>query len=437
MRCRGSDEAGCRRPSSPNRLAELLVGREALPRTLSGRLSLALAVAVVCSAVALPARAVTTRELPSPLEGPGVPSLTRSETKSLQRSWRELADRDLEAAEKRARRALGTVPGQLLSAQIRLVAGEPDVKQDLVGLCDRNPEFAGAWITLSVAAEQIGDEIMALFAARRGAALWSDPRWIARAEELERRWVTERLERARGLLRDGALEAALTETRLALELAPDVPGAAILEAEILVAAGRLDDAEAALVDASESPGALLVRGRIAELRGNWQAAMESYAMLPADHPERGAALGRAQLRWRLSVLPAHVNEAMASEQLSRGELAVILVSLQPRLETLPGGSIPVMSDIVDHPGQREIVTAVRLGLMDADLLDHRFHPEAAASPADTRRALDRAAVLLGGSPPRWCEDADVVRSSCTSLPSPLTGEAVVNAVLDTAPGAGR
>ncbi|HSL16838.1 MAG TPA: tetratricopeptide repeat protein [Methylomirabilota bacterium] len=437
MRCRGSDEAGCRHTSSRVRLAELLAGRAALQRTVSGRLSLVLAVAIAAWLTALPTQAVTTRELPSPLEGPGAPSLTRSQTRSLQRSWRELADGDLEAAAKRAGRARDTVPGQLLAAQIRLAAGEADVKPDLVALCDRNPDYAGAWITLSVAAERVGDEIMALFAARRGAELWSDPRWTGRAEELEGRWVTERLERARGLLRDGSLESALTETRMALELAPDAPGAAVLEAEILLAAGRLDDAEAALADAPDSPGSPLIRGRIAELRGDWQAAMESYAMLPADHPERGAALDRAQIRWRLSVLPAHVDKAMASERLSRGELAVILVSLQPRLETLPGGSIPVMSDIVDHPGQREIVTAVRLGIMDADLLDHRFHPEAPASPAAVRRALDRAAVLLGESPARWCEEEDVVGSSCTSLGSPVTGEAVVNAVLDKAPGAGR
>ncbi|HSN55974.1 MAG TPA: hypothetical protein VLT32_14975, partial [Candidatus Sulfomarinibacteraceae bacterium] len=199
MRCRGSDEAGCRHPSSRTRFAELHAGRAASLRTVSGRLSLVLAVAVACWLTALPTQAVTTRELPSPLEGPGVPSLTRSQTRNLQRSWRELAGGDLDAAAKRAGRARDTVPGQLISAQIRLVAGEADVKAELVALCDRSPDYAGAWITLSVAAERVGDEIVALFAARRGAGLWSDPRWTGRAEELERRWVAERLERARGL----------------------------------------------------------------------------------------------------------------------------------------------------------------------------------------------------------------------------------------------
>ena len=66
---------------------------------------------------------------------------------------------------------------------------------------------------------------------------------------------------------------------------------------------------------------------------------------------------------------------MVAEDLTRGDLAVVLVSVLPRLETLPGGAVPVMSDIVDHPGQREIITVVRLGIMNADRRGHLFYPD--------------------------------------------------------------
>ena len=127
---------------------------------------------------------------------------------------------------------------------------------------------------------------------------------------------------------------------------------------------------------------------------------------------------------------------MVAEQATRGDLAVVLVSIQPRLETLPGGTVPVMSDIVDHPGQREIITVVRLGIMKADRRGHLFYPNGPADVDTVREALQRSMALLGLPAPVWCEEPDVVGSACTSIPSPPSGGTIVNAVLDPRSGVG-
>jgi len=163
--------------------------------------------------------------------------------------------------------------------------------------------------------------------------------------------------------------------------------------------------------------------------------MDSYSSLPDDYPDRDSALQRVQIRWRLTLLPNYARTSMATEELTRGDLAVILVSVQPRLETLPGGAVSVMSDIVDHPGQREIITVVRLGIMNADRRGRVFYPNSIADPETVRGAIQRARVQLGLPALVWCTEPDMVGSACTSITSPPNGGTVVNAVLDSTSGA--
>jgi len=96
-----------------------------------------------------------------------------------------------------------------------------------------------------------------------------------------------------------------------------------------------------------------------------------------------------------------------------------------------------MSDIVDHPGQREIITVVRLGIMSADRREHRFFPDAPVSIETVQDAIQRTRTLLGLTAPVWCTDSDVVGSGCLSITPPPSGGAVVRAVLDHQPGVSR
>jgi hypothetical protein len=106
----------------------------------------------------------------------------------------------------------------------------------------------------------------------------------------------------------------------------------------------------------------------------------------------------------------------------------------PEAHAVGGGQVPVLSDIVGLDAQREILTAVRIGVMHADRLEHRFYPRRKVEPPEVRRALDTLCSLLGRTPPRWCEEAAPENPGCIALASPVSGSAVADVVLMTAPG---
>lgn len=372
--------------------------------------------------------------LPSPLSGPGVPTIKKSQHKKISRAWNELLSGNVGGALKRLSRAGDSIPASLLDVQIRLLQGDGEVVEELRHITDGHPGYAAAWITRSVAAAEMGAEAEAIRSAERGADLWPDSPWAARPGELRRTWIDDRVRLGDDLLAEGRDEDAWKAYSAARNLDPENPEAALGLARIHLADDRLDEAEPLLAIAGDLPDAVFLRGRIAERREDWHAAMEHYSQLPINDPRRDTALNRAKIKWRLTLLPPYAREAMTAEPPDRGDLAVILVSVYPRLETLPGDAVPVMSDIVDHPGHREIITVVRLGIMTADRRDHRFYPDRPADPATIREAVDRTRALLGLPARVWCGDRDVVGSECTSLSPPISGGAVVRAVLDLTPG---
>jgi tetratricopeptide (TPR) repeat protein len=398
-------------------------------------LGLALGLAVALSTA--PGLAASETAPPSPLTGPGVAELGKGERKKIDRASRELAAGDIAESRKRLGRAGSSTAARLLGFQIDMADGGLEALDELLELCERDPGYAAAWLTLSVAAERAGAEATAIDAARVGAELWPDSSWRSRPDELRRRWVDDRIARAADLLADDRPDEALVELDAARVIEPVRPDADLVRARVLLATGASAEAEEILAGLPDLDDAVLLRATIAEQRGDWQTAMEAYASLPADHPTRAAALQRAQWRWRLTLLPAHARAAMESARVSRAELAVILVSVHPRLTTLPGGPVPVMSDIVDHPGQREIIIAVRLGIVRPDLRERRFYPDLDAEPATIREAVEHTRTLVGLTAPVWCSDPGMLGSSCTTIPEPPGGEAVVAAVAETMPGAGR
>ena len=108
--------------------------------------------------------------------------------------------------------------------------------------------------------------------------------------------------------------------------------------------------------------------------------------------------------------------------------------LLPEANAVGGGQVPLLSDIVELPSQREVLTAVRIGLLDVDRVEHLFHPERVVDPDEVRYALDRLNTLLGRKPPDWCAEDGPESSDCIELTSPVSGAAVADAVLRTAEG---
>ncbi len=393
-----------------------------------------MSIALLAAAVSAAAAATDSgQQLPSPLDGPGRPQLERSDQRRIEKALKALARGKPDSAAQNASRAGVSAPAELLRLQIRMLdAGEAPLAE-LQQMTVANPEYAAAWATLAVAAERSGDAPNAYPAARRVAELWPGSRWAALADDFRRRWVEEPVAEARRRLEENAPEDALDLLAVPLSLEPALRDGRMVEAAALLRLGRLGQAEAVLVDLGEDPDALLLHGEIAERRRDWQTAMDVYSRLPADHPGRGDALHRAQLNWRLSVLPSYVQATLASPELTRAEFAVLMVALVPQVGAVGGGRVPLLSDIMDLPSQREMVTVVRLGLMEVDELEHRFFPDRPVTADEVRAAIDRLAEILGAEAPVWCEPPAVVHS-CSVVTAPVSGRSVAELVLALAHG---
>jgi len=398
-------------------------------------------------------------EFPSPDSGPGRPILEKGAKRLIDDGWQALRRSDPTAARASAAQAGASAASQLLELQAAMVGGQQPL-DDLDVLTRTAPEYAAAWLTLSVAAEGADNEALALQAADRGASLWPDKRWVARAQSLRRRWVDVRVEAANTLLDSGDPRASLTTLEPALALDPNNRDAILLQARSLIAVDSLDTAEAVLAGLPRDRDVVLLSGSIAESRGDaaaairiysslpddpeatlmaialaeeeekWQLAMELFSSLPDDHPEKASGLRAAKLRWRVSVMPDYVRDALSASDMNRSDLAVVIVSLSPVVETLPSKQVPLLSDIVDMPSQREIITAARLGLIDIDRFEHRFQPLRQVTAEEVRSAITVLGRLLKVPAPRWCDENTT--ESCVSFTPPIAGDQVADVVIGMA-----
>lgn len=394
---------------------------------------------------------------PSPNSGPGRPELEKDARRHVDDGWQALRRGDPETARQFASRAGENDAARLLAYQAVMAAGAPPV-EGLRGLSDENRGYAAAWLTLSVAAEKTGDEALALRAADTGASLWPDNRWIDRSQSLRHRWIDDRITAANDLLDQGEPNAALDTLAPALSLDPANRGGVLLRAKSLIALDELDHAEAVLSALARDREVVLLSASIAESRGdsaaairiysslpddpesillaialaeqesNWQTAMDLYSLLPDGHPEKVTGLRAAKLRWRVSVMPAYVREALSTSAMNRSDLAIVVVTLAPAVETLPSNQVPLMSDIVDMPSQREIITAARLGLIDVDRLEHRFEPLRRVTEGEVRAAITRLGSLLDKPTPTWCGES--ATEPCISFTDPVAGEQVAEIVIE-------
>jgi tetratricopeptide (TPR) repeat protein len=422
----------------------------------------AAAISLVISAgcASAPATTPPTRlDFPAPDTGPGRPDLSNADRDHIDKGWKALLNGDPASARAIASQAGANPAAELLTLQAAVAARSGDPVSGLERLTTAESEYAAAWLTLSVAAENTGVEGVALEAAARGVALWPDRRWLERERRLHQRFVGDRIDSARELYETEYPEAALEALQPALELDPENRDAVLVKARALIALDQPDRAEVALSILPRDPEVVRLSGSIAEARGDlsaamriysslpddpdamllaiaiaesqddWLTAMNLYTSLPDERPEKGLGLRRAKHRWRLSVMPEYVQEALDSLELERAQLAVVLVTLAPKVETSAGGQVPLLSDVMTLPSQNEILTATRLGLIDSDQFLHRFHPERAVTAGEVRSAVDNLARLLEVARPRWCAD-EPDDQRCAVITEPISGEAVATIVIE-------
>ena len=432
--------------------------RHVIGATIFAAAVISLVISAGCASA--PAKAPPARlDFPAPDTGPGRPDLSRADQDHIDKGWNALLAGDPAMARSSAAQTGPNPAAELLTLQADIVAGSDSSMPGLERLTTAQSEYAAAWLTLSVAAESADDEAVALEAASRGAELWPDKRWIGREQRLRQRWVDDRIESARELYETEYSVAALEVLEPALTLDPDNRDAVLLKARALIALDQPDRAEAALSGLPRDPEVVRVSGNIAEARGDlsaamriytslpedpeavllgvgiaesqgdWLSAMNLYRLLPEDRPEKGPGLRRAKLRWRVSVMPEYVQEAISSPMLDRAQLAVVVVTLAPRVETMPGGQVPLLSDVMTLPSQEEILTVARLGLIEGDQFLHRFHPQRPVTPAEVRSAVDNLGRLLELESPHWCAD-NVDDQPCAEIVEPISGESVAGIVIE-------
>jgi tetratricopeptide (TPR) repeat protein len=420
----------------------------------------AISLLISAGCASAPATAPPVRlDVPAPDTGPGRPDLSNADKDHIDKGWKALQNGDAVSARAMASQAGANPATQLLELQAALVAGSGDPVSGLERLTAAESEYAAAWLTLSVAAENADDEKVALDAASRGAELWSVKRWREREQRLHQRYVGDRVDSARELYETEDPEAALEAIQPALELDPDNRDAVLMKARALIALDQPDRAEVALSGLPRDPEIVRLSGSIAEARGDlsaamriysslpddpdamllavaiaesqddWLTAMNLYTSLPDERPEKDPGLRRAKLRWRLSVMPEYVQEAVDSQELERAQLAVVVVSLAPKVETLAGGQVPLLSDVMTLPSQNEILTATRLGLIESDQFLNRFHPERPVTAAEVRFAVDNLARLLELERPHWCLD-EADDQPCAAIAEPISGEVVAAIVIE-------
>lgn len=369
---------------------------------------------------------------PSPLAGPGQPQIDSHVRRQVERGWKALLSGRPDDATAAAAKAGPSDPARLLAAQAELV-DKQDPSNELRAIVSRHPDYAAAILTLSVARERVDDEQTSLATARRGAELWGAQRWQQRVTKLEDRWIGERLAAGKEALAAGDTARARGLAAAVLRAEPDSREAHLLDAGALVATGSLDEAEDELKGLGDDPEAIVLRGRIAEKKDDWTAAMSLYESLPPHHPKRAELLDRARRRWRLANMPQYVQEAIESPALTRAQLAVLLVALAPQVEGAAGSVSPLLTDIVELPGHREIVVAVRARLIGTDEIEHRFFPDRQVDAATARSAIDRLCEILGKDAPAWCSDPTPA-SGCARLVEPVTGHEVADLVLHIVEG---
>ncbi len=373
-------------------------------------------------------------DLPSPLEGPGHPTLKKSQIKRIDKAWKRFQAGDITGARKALRKVLDNPAGQLLALQIDLDGDPEPAVAPLSELCSSHEDYAAAWVTLATAQEKIGEEEAALQSARLVAQLWPDSRWAGKAAALEHEWITGRIDQARSRLDQGDAAAAIELVDTALELDPDNRTGRMVRALALLELDQDELAQAELMTLIDDPEARTLLAELAEDRGDFSAAMRYYESLPEGTAGRDESLARVKLEWRWQNLPSYVQDALSSDELTRAGLAAVLVGLVPEAHALGGGQVPLLSDILETPSRREILTVVRLGLMDVDTLQHQFRPDLAVNPAETKRAISQLCSLLAVAPPTWCPNADVIPPNCVRIEAPVGGREVADVIIRTTHG---
>jgi tetratricopeptide (TPR) repeat protein len=389
---------------------------------LGRRGAYALAVLLVLAAACRTAAPPPPRQVPDPLPPPaGSAPLDQLQLRNVHAAL-AAAERGNSAS---AQRYLASLPTghpvtQLVALEMRLVAGEP-VNAEALALARAFPAYTAAWEFALDATRRESRWENALEAVQHLEELQPSPRWSREAEATKTQAVRHLTGDAEALLAAGKPAAAVERARALLELVPSAEEARLVMVRGYLAMGEPRSAAGLVPALPDTPEGLRLKGAVAEALGQWELAQQLYMRLPKGAPDRCELLAEAAQHARLATAPPYVSLAMTSPQLTRGQLAAILVWEVPAVSQRARGPVAVFEDVVQVPEARDIVAVVRAGLMRGDAVTRRFRPRRPVSASELTDVLGRLAALLGGPQPVWCGGDG--GAACLQRPSgTLSGE---------------
>jgi tetratricopeptide (TPR) repeat protein len=337
---------------------------------------------------------------PAPLAG----ELSGNEAAALRRAWGDVLAGDAASARRRLQRLRRQGSGRpsvetaLAFAELRAGRSE-EAARGFAAVLARVPLFVPALVGAGSTAAHEGDLDAALgYYKRASSAPPGDPLVRKRLGALKLQVTERHLGRAQIALEAGNLAAASDEYRLALDAAPEVTGVRLDLADLLRKAG--DTSSAISVLASDPSGERQVRLRLAAVlvdASQFEQALAVYRELLARDPaDEAARTGEAVARERLetSLMPEEYRQIPSATQLTRAELAALLVVRVKALRRVAPGEPQVAVDISGSWAREQILGALTLAVMDV-YPNHTFQPGAIVRRIDLARATGRILDSLG------------------------------------------
>lgn len=330
-------------------------------------------------------------------------------------------------------------PAKVLAAEADFAELRDSAVVDRLGpVVEGLPSYLAAEVLLGRAAERTGDVPRAYVAFREVAG--SSSLAADRASALQPRALEIVSHRVDDALRRGHLDEAEQGLERLRSWAPEDAVTYRTAAAVARATGDRQQ-ELAAVDALAQlePDDRQIEERRAALElevGDPSTGLEILGRLAArypDDPDLRDRLGYAKFRWRLSLLPASVQQLADRPELTRGEFAALLYWLVPGVRYGKPAAARIAADILDDPHREEIARVVNLGLMDVDESLHRFSPGAPLLRGAALAAVVR--LVADADPPAACAQGFVAGQSTDLVCATAARCAFVPSPADCLPGA--
>ena len=350
---------------------------------------------------------------------PAAGELSRDEADVLQRAWADVMTGDVVSARHRLERLRRAQPPRpsvatvLAFAELRAGRVE-EAERGFADVLARAASSVPALVGAGSTAAHKGDPDAALGYYKQAAAVSPGDPLVRRRLGALNLQVTERhLGRAQAALAASDVAAGIGEYRLALDAAPEVTGIRLDLAALLQKAG--DTGAAISVLAADPSGERQVKLRLAALladSGQLEQAIALYrGLLARDPGDDAARAGEAVARERLetSLMPEEYRQIASATQMTRADLAALLVVRVKALRRVAPGEPQVAVDLSRSWAREQILSALTLGVMDV-YPNHTFQPGAIVRRIDLARAAGRILDRLGWPRAAAPSPADMPRS---------------------------